>query len=91
MLRNCSRLTISLTIRSAIACLWPSSSRLPKNADVSLSGMPETSKIVRACTPLPTLTWRASRRSRVPPHSGQGLELRYFASSSRTITESVSR
>jgi hypothetical protein len=39
----------------------------------------------------PTKTWRASRRRRMPPHSGQGLLLRYFDNSSRTAIESVSR
>jgi hypothetical protein len=34
------------------------------------------------------LTCRASRFSRVPAHSGQGLRLMYFASSSRTTIES---
>src|SRR5437773_4703370 len=50
-----------------------------------------TSKIARSSPGEPTLTWRASRLSRVPSHSGHGLELRYLASSSRTMSESVSR
>ena len=38
-----------------------------------------------------TNTLRAARFRRVPPHSGQGWLLRYFASSSRTASDSVSR
>ena len=39
----------------------------------------------------PTQTCRASRRRRVPWQSGQGWVLRNLASSSRTVTDSVSR
>jgi len=37
-----------------------------------------------------TKTLRAARLSRVPWHSGQGREERYFANSSRTVADSVS-
>jgi len=37
-----------------------------------------------------TFTLRASRRKRVPAHSGQALLEMYLASSSRTASESVS-
>ena len=81
------RLTISLTILSAIAAFWPSSFSARKNADASLERPAATPRRSRARRrPSPTLTWRASRRSRVPSHSGQGLLFRYFASSSRTIS-----
>ena len=72
LLRNASRVTISLMIRSAIAAFWPGRTSCPKYAAASLSGSPETSKIARASAPSPTLTCRASRRSRVPSHSGHG-------------------
>jgi hypothetical protein len=91
LLRNASRETISLTILSAIAARWPSSFSVAKNSDEAFSGQLETSKIARSSPAGPTLTCLASRRRRVPPHSGHGLLFRYLASSSRTIMLSVSR
>ena len=77
--------TISLMILSAIAWRWPSSFRPAKNS-TGLLQRPAAHFVDRALVAgWPTLTCRASRRSRVPSHSGQGLEFRYLASSSRTI------
>ena len=79
-----------LMIRSAIACLWPSSAAGQVRGRL-LQGQRRHLEDRAGVGTVATLTWRASRRSRVPLHSGQGFELRYFASSSRTIIESVSR
>jgi hypothetical protein len=56
--------------------LAPASAGPSKYAWHSRSVLWLTSKIARACAPSPIFTWRASRRSRVPPQSGQGWVLR---------------
>src|SRR6266540_476258 len=60
--------------------------RFLKKTKVCFSGQAEISNSVLSRS----LTWRASRRRRAPPQSGQARWLTSFASSSRTTTESVS-
>ena len=86
LVKNLSRLLISFTILSAIASLAPVRTRVSKKVSANLRGTWQTSWMFL----LPTFTWRASLRKRVPAQSGQLCELRYFASSSRTVEESVS-
>ena len=57
------------------------------NLQAELAGRPVTAGRVFS----PTHTCRASRRRRVPRQSGQGWVPRNFASSSRTVADSVSR
>ncbi len=67
--------------------LEPASSSVSKKGCAWRSGNDESSWMLRPAT----RTWRASSLNRVPPHSGQTRWFRYFASSSFTATESVSR
>ena len=86
LVKNLRRLLISLTILSAIASLAPVNSSDSKKVSANFSGTSQTSWMFL----LPTFTWRASLRKRVPAQSGQLCEFKYFASSSRTVCESVS-
>ena len=87
LVKNRRRFWISMTILSAIASLAPVNLSVSKKVSACLSGILQTSWIF--CPP--TFTWRASMRKRVPAHSGQLWLFRYFASSSRTADESLSR
>ncbi|CSC71883.1 Uncharacterised protein [Vibrio cholerae] len=87
MTKNCSRSLISFITFSAICARWPSSLSSWKN--VSASAMLSSTIVGSAVSLINTL--RASIFKRVPSQLLQGLLEMYFASSSRTELDSVSR
>jgi hypothetical protein len=85
--RKRSRSFTSFRTLTAIWPLCPSIFRDSKNRNTASTGMAVTSGSERP----PTKTCRAAKVSRVPPHAGQGVCPRNFASSSRTRLDPVSR